>query len=478
MAAINLLIVDDDEDDYILTKETLEEIESLDVAITWVGVYDEAEEALISKIYDLAFIDYRLGKDNGIALIRTALQRNVLTPMIILTGKGDKHIDNQAMEEGAVDYLVKDEITPVIMERSIRYALKNAENLQKIIQSETKFKHLFERSLDAIFITDYEHYILDANCAMMKMLGYSYDELIGLNMVDLCLEGEEFDVFQKKLIDEYQIVDFELALHSKDENVIICQISSVARVDNDDKIVGYQGIIKDITLKKNAERELIVAERLSLTGKLARSIAHEIRNPLTNLSLAMEQLRDEVVKTDDTELFLGIIERNAKRIDLLISELMDSSKIQTLEKGFYNINSLLRETLVRVKDRIILRKLALIEDYEEDLPSTPIDVQQLKTAFLNILVNAVEAVDDFEGKLHITTKSHLNHVIIEIKDNGCGISSESLRNLFDPFFTQKKGGVGLGLTSTQTIIQNHQGRIDVSSELGVGTTFTIYLPLS
>ncbi len=476
MARINLLLVDDDEDDYILTKETIENIVTLEAIITWVGDYDEAEKALLTGKYDIAFIDYRLGKETGIALIKSALDKGVLTPLIILTGKGDQQIDNQAMEEGAVDYLVKDEITSVIMERSIRYALKNAENLQKISQSEAKFKQLFERSIDSIFISDGDHKILDANCAMLKMLCYSYEELIGMNMFDLCNDCNEFEEFQKQLVKESQIVDFEIELFGKNRENITCQVSSVARVDAASKVIGYQGIIKDVTLKKIAEKELLLAERLSLTGKLARSIAHEIRNPLTNLSLAMEQLRDAVDHTDDTELFLGIMERNSKRIDHLISELMDSSKIQTLKKAPYNINDLLKETICRIKDRIILRKLSLKEYYDETIPVVSVDLQQLKTAFLNILVNAVEAVDDQVGELYVTTKLNGNFIEVEIKDNGCGIDPQSIKSLFDPFFTQKKGGFGLGLTSTQSIIQNHKGRIEVSSQLGVGTAFTITIP--
>lgn len=332
MSKINLLIVDDDEDDFILTKETIEDIVDFKTSITWIDQYDKAEQALRLNSFDLALIDYRLGKENGITLIKSTLDHGKNTPMIILTGKGDRNIDKEAMRQGAVDYLVKDEITPVIIERSIRYALRDAENLQIIRESESKFKQLFERSLDSIFISDCDHAILDVNRAMIDLLSYSHEEIIGLKMDVLCNDCEGFKQFEKLLLTESQIVDFELELVGRNKKKIDCQISAVARMDRNGNLIGYQGIIKDISLRKIAENELVLAERLSLTGKLARSIAHEIRNPLTNLSLATEQLKDELPANDETELFLGIIQRNAKRIDQLISELMDSSKSKELQK--------------------------------------------------------------------------------------------------------------------------------------------------
>ena len=478
MTQINLLIIDDDEDDFVLTREIIEDIPNFEASITWIGDYDKAKESLCTHSFDLALIDYRLGKENGVTLIQTAIIMGVDTPMIILTGKGDRHIDNEAMQQGASDYLVKDEISAVIMERCIRYALNNAENLRIIKQSESKFKQLFDRSLDAIFISDCDHKILDANDAMLKLLNFSLEELVGQKMANLCLGCDDFNRFEKQLVNDSQVVDFEIDLIDKHGDEVVCQISSVARMDAYGKIIGYQGIIRDIALKKIAEKELILAEKLSLTGKIARSVAHEVRNPLTNLTLAMEQLKDEIPDTEEIALFVGIIERNAKRIDHLISELMDSSKDQFLEKIPYNINDLLKETTARIRDRIILRKLSLVEDYAESVPVIHIDLQQMKTAFLNILVNAVEAVEDNVGELYIATKFKGDSINIEIKDNGCGIAPESLKNMFDPFFTQKQGGKGLGLTSTQAIIKNHDGMIEVTSKLNVETVFRIALPCS
>ena len=211
-----------------------------------------------------------------------------------------------------------------------------------------------------------------------------------------------------------------------------------------------------------------------MTGQIARRMAHEVRNPLTNLNLALEQLREEVIDEDDTALYFDIIRRNADRIEQLITEMLKSSKPKQLNPEVRNINEVLDEALEMTEDRIKLRGIKLVRDFEEDLPLVSLDKEQLKTAFLNIIINAIEAMKEQEGVLTVATSSNSESVMVYIEDNGKGIPREEIKKLFDPFFTGKKGGMGLGLTSTQNIINSHHARIHVESELGKGTTFKIH----
>ncbi|MFT7270292.1 MAG: two-component system, sporulation sensor kinase E, partial [Roseivirga sp.] len=238
------------------------------------------------------------------------------------------------------------------------------------------------------------------------------------------------------------------------------------------------GVIKDVTRKKKADQEILWAEKLSMTGKIARSIAHEVRNPLTNLSLALEQLKDEVPEDiEDAELYFNIIKRNADRIGTLVTELLDSSKPKSLQLKGQSLNDVVLESMALVSDRIKLQNMTLVQNYHTSLPMIALDRDQIKIALLNIFINAIEAMKPDIGELRVTTYQEENEIVLEVSDNGKGIPKENLGKLFEPFFTAKKGGMGLGLTTFQNIIQSHLGKVRVTSELGFGTSFFISFPI-
>jgi len=221
--------------------------------------------------------------------------------------------------------------------------------------------------------------------------------------------------------------------------------------------------------------ELKSMEKFTSTGRIARTIAHEVRNPLTNISLASEQLKNEIPVNEETSILLGMIERNSGRINQLITELLNSTKFAQLEYSKVSINTILDDALNLAKDRFDLNGIKLIKNYTNDICDITVDVEKIKIAFLNIIVNAIEAVEPGKGLIRITTINDRNECIVTISDNGKGMNDETLSRLFEPYFTNKQKGTGLGLTHTQNIILNHKGSILVESTLNKGTTFTITL---
>jgi signal transduction histidine kinase len=216
------------------------------------------------------------------------------------------------------------------------------------------------------------------------------------------------------------------------------------------------------------------AEKLAVTGRVSRTIAHEVRNPLTNIDLALQQLKDELTQNSEAAApFLDIINRNSQRINQLITELLNSSKPTTIEVKECNINKVLDETLLLALDRIHLKKIKLVKEYSDNVPPVMLDPEKIQTAFLNLFINAVEAMEEGKGILTVRTRNTANRCIIEVEDNGIGISKENLDNLFVPFFSKKSKGMGLGLTATQNIIITHKGTIDVESTVGKGTRFIV-----
>jgi signal transduction histidine kinase len=156
----------------------------------------------------------------------------------------------------------------------------------------------------------------------------------------------------------------------------------------------------------------------------------------------------------------------------LISDLLDSTRISELKYIESSINDVLDSSLEFASDRIELKQIKVIKDYDKDICPILVDQEKIKIAFLNIIVNAIEAMED-RGTLRISTETRNNRCITKISDNGRGLTKEDVARLFEPYFTTKEKGTGLGLTNTQNIILAHNGSISVESELGKGTTFTI-----
>jgi len=211
------------------------------------------------------------------------------------------------------------------------------------------------------------------------------------------------------------------------------------------------------------------------TGRIARTIAHEVRNPLTNIDLASSQLKTDITDPDKNMLYLfDIIDRNSKRINKLISDLLNTTKFSELNFTSVSINDLMEESLAMAKDRIGLQHVIIEKTYDATC-CIQVDKEKLKIAFLNIIINAIEAMEPEKGILSIVTKTEGGHCIVTISDNGTGMDEAALSKLFEPYFTSKPNGNGLGLANTQNIIFNHKGFITVSSNEGKGTTFNVRL---
>ncbi|HUZ60622.1 MAG TPA: ATP-binding protein [Hanamia sp.] len=218
--------------------------------------------------------------------------------------------------------------------------------------------------------------------------------------------------------------------------------------------------------------ELRSQEKYAVTGRIARVIAHEVRNPLTNINLATEQLKSEMEGAQNSDMLFTMIARNSERINQLVSDLLSSTRVTELTFSKVPINHVLDESLQLAKDRIALNQIQVIKNYDTEICPISIDVDKVKIAFLNIIINAIEAMDR-NGILEITTSKKESRCIVKISDNGRGMSKEETARLFEPYFTTKEKGNGLGLANTQNIILGHKGSISAESEPGRGTMFTI-----
>jgi len=254
---------------------------------------------------------------------------------------------------------------------------------------------------------------------------------------------------------------------------------SAARDESSKKNIQYQNELEkhiDELKRMDAEvKELKSMEKFTATGRVARTIAHEVRNPLTNISLAAEQLQEMAIQNTESSMLLDMINRNAIRINQLVSDLLNATKIIELNIETTGINKILDETLALAADRIDLSKIKVEKNYLPEDCNVAVDGQKMKVAFLNIIVNGIEAMEKNKGVLKLITRKAGDKCIIEIEDNGSGMDEDTLQKLFDPYFTNKSKGNGLGLTNTQNIIISHRGRIAVRSSQGTGSVFQIIL---
>ena len=255
---------------------------------------------------------------------------------------------------------------------------------------------------------------------------------------------------------------------------------SQARDESAKKNVQYQreleGHIEELQRMDAEVRELKSLEKFTATGRIARTIAHEVRNPLTNIALAAEQLQ-EIEQSPDSSMLLEMINRNSTRINQLVSDLLNATKAIELNLQKGNINKILDDTLLMAADRIELDGVRVDKNYAKDVCHVTADEKIIKVAFLNIIVNAIEAMEKNKGILTLRTKRDGDRCLIQIEDNGSGMDNDTLQRLFEPYFTSKTKGNGLGLTNCQNIILSHRGKIEVKSTPGKGSIFTISLKI-
>ncbi|MBD0276449.1 MAG: response regulator [Flavisolibacter sp.] len=469
-----ILVIDDDEDDFFILSDYLKQIEEYQLKVDWCYKFNEAVQHVRDRAYDLYFVDYRLGAKTGLDFLREAVQLGCEEPIVLLTGKGNKKIDIEAMQTGATDYLVKTELTTDKLERCIRYSLERTSYLKALRANERKYRNIFELSKDAVFTADKALVLKDMNMATSDLLGYTKEELKRISIYNLIADEAQKKRLEKLLGEQGEVSDLELELQTKGGEKKSCIFSLTTPLDSDE-LISYQGLIHDITNLKKAEKANVLVEKLGATGRLVRTLAHEVRNPLNNINMSVEQLIHDP-SSEESPLFLDIIQRNSKRIGDLITELLDSSRPTELVFERCTLQSIMDESIAEAIDRITLQRINMQIRYANDPCYIMGNREKLRIAFLNIIINAVEAMQHEYNELDVNIEN-LNFMHrVTVKDNGCGIPEENISRLFEPYFTSKRNGMGLGLAATLNILQSHKAHIDVSSVVNEGTTFTITFP--
>jgi len=272
--------------------------------------------------------------------------------------------------------------------------------------------------------------------------------------------------------------EIEIEMVKKDGEALPVLLSINKLADTEGKLRGYIFIAKDITERKNMEYHLVQSEKLIAMGQLTAGLAHEINNPLFVISGRLDLLLEQKGIGKNQRQELGIIREQTDRIRVLVDRFLRfSRKSSSLKPDEIDINKLIENVLPLLSyHELHTKDITIRKGFAEGLPKVRVDINQLQEVFINLFLNAFQAMPD-GGTLDIKTRNlDGNSVEIRISDSGYGISPENIKKIFTPFFTTKNEGTGLGLPICYNIIRNHNGTIDLKSEVGKGTTFIIKLP--
>jgi signal transduction histidine kinase len=234
--------------------------------------------------------------------------------------------------------------------------------------------------------------------------------------------------------------------------------------------------ISDTTEHQRQAALLKERDQLNSTGRFVRLLGHEVRNPLTNILLALEELESEGPLTDDQALHLAMVRRNAERIDQLIRELLNTSREIEVKMVPATLFGVLADAVAIVKDRCALHGAQCTLKVEPDLDEVPMERSALTIAITNLLVNALEAMEDGKGQLDVHAERLMDRMLVTVKDNGKGMTQEDRERIFQPFYSGRKNGLGLGLTESRNIFNAHGILLTVESGAGTGTAFKLLFP--
>lgn len=355
-SVVRILLVDDDEDYFVLTKGALQEIKAWRSEIDWVATYKEGLEKIHAKAHDIYLIDYRLGEHNGLDLLREAIAGGCRAPFILLTAAEDYDIDVKAMELGAVDYLTKGAVQASILERSIRYGLH----------------------------------------------------------------------------------------------------------------------------RKQMETLLIQAEKMAGIGQFAACIGHDLNNPIAVILGYSQTLIRELPETDPSMEPLKAIAQEGLRCKTLVQNLLAFSRggRQASKMAFEDFNKAIAGALSLVETFARSKSVQVVRPDYLELPAIQMNANEIQQVIINLCTNAIDAMPE-GGRLIFKLFYEGSQVALSIQDTGTGIPPEIRDHIFEAFFTTKEigKGTGLGLSIVSDIVKKHNGQIDLQSEVGKGTIFTVRLPI-
>ena len=340
------------------------------------------------------------------------------------------------------------------------------------------YRLVFDSMIEGVIVTDSDNKIILINRAMEDFLNIPKERAYSQQ-----LEYCNFDPEVKGLLDDatennQRIIDREIHLRRTDKTFTLTLLPLLHK----ERSVGNIIILVDITEKKVREIQLRQAESLAALTTLSAGVAHEIKNPLASIDIHIQLLKKEIAKlkgenVKNMENLLVIVKEEIGRLNSIVQDFLFAVRPMNMNLSTQNINDILKEMMDFLKYELQEAEVEVVLDFEENLPAVSVDPKYLKQALLNIVKNSIEALEE-GGRLRVKTEEASDgDVMIHIIDNGHGIPEKMMGKIFEPYFTTRKFGTGLGLVIVYKIIKELGGDIKVSSKEKEGTVFSIKLPV-
>jgi hypothetical protein len=500
-APAKILLVDDDEDDFIIVRDLISRIRGRQYRLEWINNYGAGLAAVQRAEHDICLLDYRLGERTGLELLRASQKFSHRPPMILLTGQGDREIDVEAMEAGASEYLIKGQLNPDMLERAMRYAIAGKRAEQNLRRERDLISRIMETSPVGIVVTDDAGKITFANHCAEKILGLT-KEIIAAGTASVldwrpaeaegALPGRKTPPLKKTIESGQPVQDVCHELNFPNQRRLLLSVNATPIFDAVRNIDGMIVTIEDITKRLALESQLRQSQKMECVGQLAAGVAHDINNILTIIQGHAGILLNSLPPTADAARSLAQISTAADRAAGFIKHLLTFSRKQVFQTRVLDLNTVLRN-MENMLPRMLGEQITLETRYGSGLLSVAADVSMIEQIVMNLTVNSRDAMPK-GGKLLIETTAVKigaeqvrknsearpgQFICLTVTDTGCGMELKVLQRIFEPFFTTKAvgEGTGIGLATVYGIVKQHHGWAEVTSKVGVGTMFKIFLPV-
>ena len=444
---------------------------------------------------DLVLLDMSLPDSAGMETVRRVCDHSPQTPVIVLTACDDEEIGLQAMQSGAQDYLVKDQIDFQLLRRAMRYAIERKRGELALRESQTKLQLIADSTPEIIALFDLkERKLAYVNRQTQKILGYSPEQLQEAPLSSL---AHPDDV--AKLVEIYRGMEslnlgevVEAVYRVRHANGEWRWLSSEITVLHGEENEVRQALsaTRDITEKKRLEEQFLRMQRLESIGALASGIAHDLNNWMAPIMLSLHTLQQRFTDAN-SQKWLSLIRKSAERSRDLIDQVLTFAKGTAGERAPLGTSNIIADVAKIVRE-VVPYNISLDLDLPEDLWSVIGDATQIHQVMMNLCINARDAMPE-GGNLLITAANQIlneddvrvnngvkpgRFVEISVTDTGIGMAPELMDRVFEPFFTTKENGLGsgLGLSTALGIVRSHGGFINVTSAVGKGSQFKVYLP--
>lgn len=488
-----VLVVDDDEDVLEIMTDFLPTL-GYDVRLARDG--EEGLQIFKAERPPLVLTDLQMPKLDGLALMKVIKELSPRTEIIILTAHTALQSAIEAVQRGAFDYLQKP-LELQTLGRRVKQALERyrlisekealLEGLEArvtakttaLVESQQRLRAVFNAITDPLIIVDQSLTVVMVNKATAAFSGPPVETLIGSNCYRALFSREE-------ICDRCPVLETFIDGRAVSRSILQQMPDGRSRyLEMSSYPLAYEGkrpmeaieLIRDVTEQIHQARHLHNTEKLAAVGQLAAGLAHELGNALAIIGGSVQVLLKQTVDLcwKGTE-YLEAIHRNVAAADRAIRGLLTFAKPQAPCLEVVDVTESLDRACLLLRGEFIKHGVQLVKQYAHDLPCIQGDMEQLQQLFLNLLLNAIQAMDD-GGTITINTVFDSPEWLrVELIDTGCGIPKAHLDRIFDPFFTTRQGGTGLGLSIAHRHVEAHRGRLIVESEEGKGTRFTVFLP--